>query len=316
MPELEAIGVSSARAVGVERSGATSAVIRSLLVAAYSAGLIDGAVVVDVDLWSLEPVARIVTNVEEIVSVVGPHYLWAPVLSALNEAIFERGLRQLAVVGSPCVAQGARRLVSAKNQRLWPYREAIRVTIAQFCTGVYAPDVVSDLVERRHGIARHLIQDLTVSATDGALCVTLWDGSVRNVPLTEVEAFARAGCGSCDDYLGEWADVAVGSVGALAEHATLITRTPAGELLCQNARRFGLLETNPRVDRAALDAAKAEKDRRARAQAYDKLRILMLDALSDPQKRAQVRKQFVSLYGSARAEVAKKEECYGSCSGC
>ncbi len=305
----------SARSAGIVQSSDPNDVIQALLVAARSADLIDGVVMLDIDPWTLDPVARVATTVDEIVSGVGMQYLWAPVLSALNEAIFELGLTKLAVVGSPCVAEGARRLMNAENERLWPYRQAIRLTIAPFCTGAYMPHMVTELLEQGIGISRHAIQGMTTSVTDGALRVSLWDGTERTIPLTDVEPFTRHGCGSCDDYLGESADIAVGAIGAQPGYATLITRTPAGDVFLQNARGFGLLETVPQVDEAALNAAKADKDRRARAQAFDEFRLLALDALSDPRKRAQVRKQFVSLYGAPQVGISK-EVCDVSCSGC
>ena len=315
----------SARSAGVVHSGAPNDVIQALLVASRSADLIDGVVMLDMDPWTLEPVARVATTVEEIVSSVGMQQLWAPVLSALNEAIFEHRLTKLAVVGSPCVAEGARRLMNAEHERLWPYKKAIRLTIASFCTGIYMPEMVTELIERGKGvgpnaIARQQIQRLTTSVADGVLTVTLWDGTEHAIPLTEVEPFTRHGCGSCDDYLGESADIAVGVVGALPGFSTLITRTPSGDLFLQNGQRFGLLETIAQVDEAALSAAKEEKDRRARAQAFDEFRILMLDALRDPGKRAEVKKQFVDLYGAlqegAPAGAHKREGCHVSCRGC
>jgi coenzyme F420 hydrogenase subunit beta len=311
----------SARSAGVVQSGTPNDVIQALLVAARSADLIDGAVMLDMNPWTLEPVARVAMTVDEIVSSMGMQYLWAPVLSALNEAIFELGLTRLAIVGSPCVAEGARRLMYAGNERLWPYQQAIRLTIAPFCTGVYMPGMVAELLERGMGISRQQIRRLTTSVADGKLTVSFWDGTERTIPLTDVEPFTRRGCGSCDDYLGESADIAVGTAGALPGYATLVTRTPAGEVFIQNARRFGLLETIAQVDEAALNAAKVEKDRRARAQAFDEFRILMLDALSDPRKRAQVRKQFVSLYGAPqvgalKVGALKREECHVTCGGC
>jgi coenzyme F420 hydrogenase subunit beta len=318
---LEPRAMVSARSAGVVQSGTPNDVIQALLVAARSADLIDGAVMLDMNPWTLEPVARVAMTVDEIVSSMGMQYLWAPVLSALNEAIFELGLTRLAIVGSPCVAEGARRLMNAGNERLWPYQQAIRLTIAPFCTGVYMPGMVAELLERGMGISRQQIRRLTTSVADGKLTVSFWDGTERTIPLTDVEPFTRRGCGSCDDYLGESADIAVGTAGALPGYATLVTRTPAGEVFIQNARRFGLLETIAQVDEAALNAAKVEKDRRARAQAFDEFRILMLDALSDPRKRAQVRKQFVSLYGAPqvgalKVGALKREECHVTCGGC
>jgi len=178
------------------------------------------------------------------------------------------------------------------------------------------PNMVAELLERGMGIPRQQVQGLTTSATNGTLVVALWDGTERSIPLTDVEPFTRRGCGSCDDYLGESADIAVGAIGAQPGYATVITRTPAGEVFVQNARGYGLLETIDQVDKAALNAAREEKDRRARARAFDAFRILMLDALSHPGKRAQVRKQFVSLYGAPQVGASKREEHDVSCSGC
>jgi len=313
---IEARSMVSARSSGVIHSGAPNDVIQALLVAARSADLIDGVVMLDMDRYTLQPVARVASTVHEIVNSVGMQYLWAPVLSALNEAIFERELTRLAVVGPPCVAEGARRMMNAEHDRLWPYRDAIRLTISTFCTGMYTPDMVADLLERGKGIDRRQIRSLTTSISDSALTVTQWDGAELTIPLTEVEPFTRRGCGSCDDYLGESADIAVGTMGALAKHAAVIARTAVGQLFVQNARNFGLLETVAEVDEEALAAAKAAKDRRARAQAFDEFRILMLDALSDPAKRSRVNKLFAGLYGAAQTPAGKKEVGYVSCGGC
>jgi coenzyme F420 hydrogenase subunit beta len=313
---MEPLSMASARSAGVVHSGAPNDVIQALLVAARSSELLDGVVMLDMDPWTLQPIARVVTTVDEIVSCVGTQYLWAPVLSSLNEAVFERGLTKLAVVGSPCVSEGARRLMNATHPRLGPYQKAIRVTISTFCTGVYLPTMVTELLEQGKGIAHQQIRSLSTSVSESTLTATLWDGTEHKIPLTEVEPFTRKGCASCDDYLGESADIAVGEVGARPGYATLIARTVAGEILVQEALRFGLLETVPEVDVKSLQAAKEEKDRRARAQAFDEFRVLMLDSLSDPAKRAQVRKQFVSLYGASQVPARKREECDVSCSGC
>jgi coenzyme F420 hydrogenase subunit beta len=308
--------VVSARSAGVVESGAPNDVIKAVLVAARSADLIDGVVMLDMDTWTLEPVARVVTTVDEIVSSVGMQYLWAPVLTALNEAIFEYELTRLAVVGPPCVAEGARQLVAAENARLRPYQRAIRLLISSFCTGIYMPDMVVDLLEQGKGISRHQIRSLVTSAADGILTVSLWDGTEHTIPLTEIEPYTRHGCGSCSDYLGEAADIAVGTVGTQHDCATLVAQTSAGQVFAQNAVRYGLLEVGDEVDTVALNAAKEEKDRRSRAQAFDEFRILTLDALSDPQKRSVVRKQFVRLYGVPQGRAVKKEKNNVSCSGC
>jgi coenzyme F420 hydrogenase subunit beta len=312
---LEPTGTLSARSAGVVQSGERNDVIRALLVAARCANLIDGAITLDIDPWTLEPTARVATSVDEIVSSAGVQYLWGPVLDALNEAVYERELRRLAVVGVPCVAQAVHRIVHSDNQRLSPYRQAIRVTISAFCTGTYVPSMVADLLERGMGIKRERISGIRSSVAEGILKVSLWDGEERTVPITDVEPFTRKGCGTCDDYLGEAADISVGTVGAQPGYATLITRTLGGEVFLQNAIMFGLLETTDVVDQNALDSARADKDRRSRAEAFDEFRILLLDSLSDPKKRAEVRKAYVELYG-VPGEASERSKAHVVCSGC
>ena len=313
---LGALSRTSARTSSVHRSGKPNDVIRSLLIAAHSAGLIDGVVMQDMDPWTLEPTATIASSVDEIVAGVGMQYLWTPVLSALNEAIFERGLSNLAVVGPPCVAEGARQLLAAHHDRLKPYREAIRLTIASFCTGVFMPQMVVELIEHGMGIGRHEIQGLTSAVANDSMTLSLWDGNQREIPLTQVEPFTRQGCARCDDYLGESADIAIGTVGASPGYSTLITRTQTGEAIVQNAVRSGLVELLDEIDEALLDAATSEKDRRARAQAFDDFHILMLEGLDDPKAQGQIRQQFVHLYGVPKKQKLNGRQQYVGCGGC
>lgn len=314
--QIPPLSMLSARAMGVVNSGDPNDVIRSLLVAARSAGLIDGVILLDLDPWALQPEARIATSVGEIVSGSGMQYLWAPVLSKLNEAIFERGLTKLAIVGPPCVAEGVRTLTGADHPRLWPYREAIRFTISQFCKGIYLPEMIDALIEQKLGIPRRLIRALTTSITEGTLTVTLLDNEMRTIPLTEVDAYTRRGCASCSDFLGQSADVAIGNVGAEPDHAAVIVRTAIGEVVVQNAIRFELLKAFSQVDQEALLEAQAQKDRRSRAQAFDDLHILMLGAMGDPKKQSQVQKCFVNLYETENGKNKTRRNADVSCGGC
>jgi coenzyme F420 hydrogenase subunit beta len=306
----------SARTMGIVKSDEPNDVIKNLLVAAFSAGLIDGVLMMDMNPWNLEPEARVATSVREIVDSVGVQYLWTPVLSALNQAIFERGLRNLAIVGTPCVAEAVRALHSSDNERLRPYQDAIRLTIAPFCTGVYFPTLVNDFLTGEMDLAPHSVKRLVANPRAGKLVAHLWDGSSKEIPVEKVEKYTRRGCAVCDDYLGESADIAVGTVGAKDGYCTLITRSQVGDICLQNAVNFGLVETVDEVDEAALVKAKEEKERRERAQAFEKMMVLALDALGDPRKRAEIRQEYVRLYEIERPAEREKEQCYVTCAGC
>lgn len=312
---IEARSIQAAHARGPVFSGAPNDIIRAVMSAGRSTGLLDGLIMLDLDRWTLKPVARIGSTVEQIVDTVGPQYLWAPLFDVLNEAIFLHRLENIAVIGTPCTAQAVRKLRSSTNPRLKPYQDAIRLSVAVFCTGVFKPEMIDEVLVKRMNVAREQVRRLEISPDRQWLQVTLWDGSVRTIQRQQAESFTRPGCGKCDDFLGESADLAVGTLGAPAEASTLIVRSQAGEIFVRNAVQMGLLETSPEVDLKALEAAASEKDRRERAQAFKDLEILMLDGLADPKKRAEAIQQFIRLYRTpVRPGVV--ENVPRGCTGC
>jgi len=312
---LEAKSMLSATARGPLKSGAPNDVIRAIVTAGRSAALLDGVIMLDIDPWTLKPVARLVSSVLEIVSTIGPQYLWAPVFEVLNEAVFTEKMTSVAIVATPCAAQAVRKLRASTNVRLRPYQEVIRLTLAVFCTGTYRPEMVEEILVKRMDVPREQVKRLEISPDREWMRAVLWDGSVRTVSRQDAESYTRPGCGSCDDYLGESADIAVGTLGAPEGASTLIVRSVVGDLFIRNAIQMNLLETSHRVDEAALAAAAAEKDRRERAQSFKDLQILMLDGLSDPLKRNEALQMFARLYRTPERPGGVREPRSG-CTGC
>jgi len=312
---IEARLVLEAKANGPVKTGAPSGVILGILAAGRSAGLIDGVLMQDFDPWKLEPVARVVSTVEEIVDSIGPQYLWSPTLDVLNEAIFKWGMKNLAVVGTPCVAQAIRRLKDSPNPRLKPYQDAIRLVVSVFCTGIYKPELIREEVIGKMGLAPEAIKRLEVSIEQDALRVILWDGSEKIIKRQRAESYTRSGCGSCDDFLGTSADIAVGNLGTDQDASTLLIYTRTGDVFTRNAIKMKLINTTDKVDLNALKIAAEEKSRRERAQAFQDVRILMLDALADPLKRGEAIQQFVRLYRTP-APSKPQEIVRNSCTGC
>jgi coenzyme F420 hydrogenase subunit beta len=312
---LETKMALAARAKGPIKSGAPNDVIRSILAAGRSNGLIDGVVLLDLDPWELKPRARVAATVEEIVESVGPQYLWAPVFDGINEAIFERGMENVAVVSTPCAAQAIRKIKTSSNGLLRPYKERIRLSIAVFCTGIYKREVIDEILVKRMDVPADQVKSMDISPDRKWMRAVLWDGSVHTISRQQAESFTRAGCGSCDDYLGESADLAIGSLGASEGTSTLIIRSRSGDVFVRNAIQMNLLETNHEVNAAALASASQEKDRRIRAQAFKELQILMLDGLGDPIKRGEAIQQFIRLYRTPTRSGAP-ETIHNGCGGC
>ena len=307
----------SAKTKGVTDSGEPNEVIKNLLIAALFAGVIDGVIMSEMDDWTIRPHAKVMTSVEQVSDSLGVQGLWVPTLDVLNEAVYEKKLRRIAVVGPPCASEAIRTLLASDNERLNPYRQAIALTIATFCTGVYYPRPVFEYLEEMLGISRQDVRRAYASPRDKELRIVLWDDSTTMVPLSKIEGYTRPGCASCDDFLGESADIGVGNVGAKDGHCTLITRSEVGDVCLQNALDFGLVEVVDEVDEEALRRAKEEKERRDRAEAFDDLMLTMLDALREPQKRAEVRDEFVRLYEVDRMpESVEEEKRHDPCTGC
>jgi coenzyme F420-reducing hydrogenase beta subunit len=168
---------------------------------------------------------------------------------------------------------------------------------------------------KRMDVPRDHVKRLEISPDREWMRAVLWDGSVRTIPRQQAEPFTRPGCGTCDDYLGESADLAVGSLGAPENSSTIIIRSRAGDVFVRNAIQMNVLETSSQVDLAALEAASEEKDRRERARLFKDLQILMLDGLSDPLKRSEAIQQFVRLYRTP-VRSSPLEPVPGGCNGC
>lgn len=312
---LEVHTTLTARARGPVKSGEPNDVIRAILAAGRSASLIDGVVMLDLDPWEIKPVARVAETVEEIVDNLGPQYLWAPVFEALNEAVFDLRMKNIAIVGTPCAAQAIRKLRTSTNTRLRPYQDAIRLSVAIFCTGTYHPRLVEEILVKRMGVGPDQVKLIEVTPDRQWLQAILWDNSVRLIPRQQAESFTRMGCGVCDDYLGESADLGVGTVGAPANTSTVIIRSRPGDIFIRNALQMNLLEASHEVDLSALAMAAEEKDRRQRAQAFKDLRVLMLEALADPQKHQEAVAQFVRLYRTP-VRPGAPDRVRSGCTGC
>ncbi len=175
--------------------------------------------------------------------------------------------------------------------------------------------MIEEVLVKRLDVPREHVRRLEFSPDRQWMRAVLWDGSVHTIERQQAENYTRPGCGKCDDFLGESADLAIGSLGAPADASTLIIRTRAGDIFTRNAIQMGLLETSPEVDMQALEAAAGEKDRRERAQAFKDLEILMLDGLADPKKRSEAIKQFIRLYRTP-ARPDSLERIPRGCTGC
>jgi len=237
-------------------SGAQSGgVVSSVLAAAFESNSIDGAIVMDVDKWSLASQPAFVQSSDAVLGAAGSRYVWAPILKALREAIADRKLHKIAIVGTPCVTSAVRRIRQSNVDVLSIYKNAIRVSLGLFCTEIFTNRLLEEL-RTGHGIKPWDISSFDVK---GKLIVKLRDQTTLELPLKDVRTSKKSGCEHCEDFTSEDADLSFGSVGASPGHTVVIVRTDVGEGFLKLGQRLGYIELSSGVDVASIASIGAKK---------------------------------------------------------
>ncbi len=235
---------SKARAPEAQSGG----VVSSVLAAAFDANMIDGAIVMDVDKWSMGSQPSFVRSSDAALRTAGSKYVWAPILKALRDAIEDRKLHKIAVVGTPCVATAVKKIRESSVDVLSIYKNAIRLSLGLFCTEVFSRELLNDL-QATHGVKPWEISGMDVK---GRLIVKLRNQATVELPLKDASVSRRGGCAHCLDFTSEDADISFGSVGASADHTAVIVRTDVGEGFLKLAQSAGYIELKPGIDITAI----------------------------------------------------------------
>jgi coenzyme F420 hydrogenase subunit beta len=246
---LELFSAKAAFEVPHRQSGGA---VTAILTNALDNGLIDAVVTIHEDRWTLKPSSVIVTKSDALVEQAGSRYSWwVPLLAALKNAVVERKLKRIAIVGVPCVIQAVARIRESENDLLKPYGKAIRLAIGLFCTESFDYTMlIQGKLRSEYKLEPHEIKKLDVK---GKLEVLKQDGSITIVPLAELEACVREGCHICTDLTAVRSDISAGAIGSPAGSTTLIVRTGIGKGFIDSALRNRKLEVSPGVDTAAIE---------------------------------------------------------------
>jgi coenzyme F420 hydrogenase subunit beta len=218
---------------GVQDGGVVSAILIQML----EAGQLDGALLArpsDSQPWKGE--AFLARTPAEVIECAGSFYNQTMALGHLNL----KGLDlppdpRIAVVGTPCEIEGIR----AMQARPWYWGsarvETVVLTIALLCTKSfnYEKLMVSE-IQRKRGIPLEGIG--RVDVLHGKLIVQDHDGAtLLEEPIRDFHGAALKGCDECTDFLGNAADLSVGSVGSPDGWSSVLVRTAAGRAALHRA---------------------------------------------------------------------------------
>ena len=238
--------------IGVFQGGGT---VSALVAFALAHKMVNGAVLTGTE--GIEPLARFVTDLEQVTACAGSKFIAAPTLAALNQAARE-GMRRLAVVGTPC------QMTAVAQMRMNPlgredFEDPVAIAVGLFCNWALDHRQFAQYLSARMDITEVTGMDIPPPPAQ-VLVVKTRDGEQR-FPLKEIRHLIPRTCFICPDMTAEWSDVSVGMFEGRPGWNTLIVRTQVGLELVDGAVEEGWLEIEafPRENEKALSDAALDK---------------------------------------------------------
>ncbi len=243
------IETSVARAVDPEiRKMATDGgVVTALLLHLFDTGHIDGAIVTrQTGRFQREPIlastrkeiiesAGFFSDTSHGMSGFGDEYMAHRAIEQFSP-LMRKGLRRVALVGTPCQIHTFRRM---ETIGVMP-SDSISITLGLFCSGnfIFGEEQRKKLAENENfnwdDVERINIKD--------KFLISLKNGETIGIEMEKLDFMKRYACRFCDDYSSQYADISFGGIGALDGWTTVIARTPKGRTAFADARSTALQE--------------------------------------------------------------------------
>ena len=215
--------------------------ITALLTHLFDTGKIDGAIVARAT-GKFQRSPSLATTRDEIVESAGFYFDTSHGINQLNDRyltyssieefapMMQKGLRRVALVGTPCQIQSVRRMEALE---IIP-SDSIKFCFGLFCSGNF----IFGAIQRKqltdsHGINWEQVKKINIKET---FRIHNNDGSLTEIPLADLDFMKRHACKFCMDYSSEYADISLGGIGAEEGWTTVITRTPLGRAVFADAR--------------------------------------------------------------------------------
>jgi len=204
-------------------SGQDGGVATSLLLSGVQKGLFEVVIVVQrTEGYHAKAVAT--SNIFEIIQARGTKYLRVPILGLLNDLV-AKGKRKIAIVGSPCQVQAARKI---QQKMLTAYPDLQLAIVGLFCFEAFDHEKLKDALQKQ--IGRDLDKVEKTQIHKGKFIVT-FEGKESYIKVHDLYAAQENGCSLCKDLTNKFADISVGSVGSPAGYSTVIVRSEIGQKL-------------------------------------------------------------------------------------
>ncbi|MHC1605179.1 MAG: Coenzyme F420 hydrogenase/dehydrogenase, beta subunit C-terminal domain [Candidatus Methanofastidiosia archaeon] len=221
----EALCCAKSRNKKVLKVSQDGGIVTELLIYLLEKGIVDGAVVAVKTREGWEPAPWIVKTPEDVMDAAGTKYTICPNMKAIRKAVYEDGLSKLAFIGTPCQIQALRKM------QTYPVGERGFFNKMEFAIGIFCMEnfLFSNLryiVEGHGGVDFTNVKKMDIGG--GKFDIHSVDGDIISIPLKKTRKYEHKPCHVCLDYVGELADISVGSVGTPNGYSTVFVRSKKG----------------------------------------------------------------------------------------
>ncbi|MCJ7651351.1 MAG: Coenzyme F420 hydrogenase/dehydrogenase, beta subunit C-terminal domain, partial [Candidatus Lokiarchaeota archaeon] len=203
--------------------------------------LVDAVVAVQhsKELWKPEPV--IIDDVKDLYKTGGTKYANSPSLKIIDQA---KKYDRVAFVGVPCMMKALEKGTLYPSGL--PFFKNIKYRIGLFCMESFPYNEIINLTKEQFNKD---IKELTkMNIGGGKFIINLKSGEQIDVPLKEVQKYARNNCHYCEDLTSDYADISVGSIGSQDGWSSVITRSKDADKLYNDIVKAGLIESQSLKD--------------------------------------------------------------------
>jgi coenzyme F420 hydrogenase subunit beta len=212
-------------------------VVTAILLHLLEADIIEGAVISGVnpgEPWKPQPM--VATSRKEIISATKSRYTRSPNLIALKEALKERKLTKIAVVGTPCHIQAIQRMRLAPLKKI---DRSVVITIGLFCSETFKfKELMEEKIVGELGVSLENLRKLDIKGT--LLVYPRGAKESLKIPLSEAKQWVDPGCHGCKDFASEFADISVGGAGTPGKWSSVLARSERGQAVIDEMITAGL----------------------------------------------------------------------------
>ncbi|MEQ8717115.1 MAG: Coenzyme F420 hydrogenase/dehydrogenase, beta subunit C-terminal domain, partial [Acidimicrobiales bacterium] len=228
----------------VYETGQDGGLVSAILIWCLENGIIDGALVSHLEDdgggWKAKP--AVATDRDEVLAGAGSRYTYSANTLAYDEAVEERGLENLALVGMSCQTSIAPVMWT---RRVGKVAKPIKLNIGLLCSKSFDDSLFDELFELKYGLATDDIVKMNIK---GVFQVWMRNGDYHEINLKECHAWTREGCNHCPDFAAEHADISTGGIGKENDWTLTIVRTELGREVISRMIDAGVIEARPGDD--------------------------------------------------------------------